>query len=183
MVVGRYPGLSGSTRFPELSGGRVRADEFTPFVDGVDYPVFVVTAAGPDGPAGCLVGFATQVSIDPPRLLVCLSIRNRTFRVAENADHLAVHLLDAHQHDLAELFGGTTSDEIDKFARCRWHEGPGGAPVLDDAPRHLVGSVLSRHPFGDHVGVLLEPVEVDVGARDATLTFQQVRDVDPGHDA
>ena len=55
------------------------------FVAGLDYPVFVVTAASGDERDGCLVGFSTQTSIDPPRLLVCLSKANRTTRIARTS--------------------------------------------------------------------------------------------------
>ena len=67
------------------------------FVEGLDYPVFVVTAASGEERDGCLVGFATQASIDPPRLLVCLSKENRTTRIAQDAEVLAVHALGADE--------------------------------------------------------------------------------------
>ena len=40
---------------------------------------------------GCVVGFTTQCSIDPPLFLVCLSDKNRTWRIAQEAESLAVH--------------------------------------------------------------------------------------------
>ncbi|MEV5826910.1 flavin reductase family protein [Spirillospora sp. NPDC052242] len=157
------------------------------FVAGFDYPMFVVTAvdAGTGARAGCLVGFATQTSIDPFRFLVCLSRRNRTFRVAEAATVLAVHVLgrDGDQQRLAALFGARTGDEIDKFARCSWRPGPGGVPLLTGAHRHLVGRVLERVDLGDHVGFLLEPTEVSVAADAAPLTFRSLPALEPGHRA
>ncbi|MEX0426910.1 flavin reductase family protein [Nocardioides sp. DS6] len=161
-------------------------DEFDAFVEGLDYPVFVVTAYDGHERAGCLVGFATQASIDPPRLLVCLSEANHTLRVAERADLLAVHLLGADDHPLAARFGGETGDEVDKFADVRWHPGPGGVPLLDDLPRYVVGRVLERLPLGDHVGHLLAPVAEHTDEQresDETLTYQGVDDVEPGHPA
>lgn len=157
------------------------------FVAGFDYPMFVVTAvdAGTGTRAGCLVGFATQTSIDPFRFLVCLSRRNRTFRVAEAAAVLAVHVLgrDGDQQRLAALFGARTGDEIDKFARCSWRPGPGGVPLLTGARRHLVGRVLERVDLGDHVGFLLEPTEVSAAAESAPLTFRSLPALEPGHRA
>ena len=126
---------------------------------------------------------ASQVSIDPPRLLVCLSERNHTFEVAEHARFLGVHVLEPDQRGLADLFGGETGDEVEKFDSCAWHPGPDGLPLLDGCPRRLVGRVLQRHPFGDHIGVLLQPLSEHAGPSDQALTFQQVRDVDPGHPA
>lgn len=155
---------------------------FTPFVEGLDYPMYIVTAAADGETTGCLVGFATQSSIEPPRLLVCLSQANHTHGVALAATHLAVHLVPAGRRDLAELFGGETGDEVDKLARVPWTPGPGGVPLLEDCPRRLVGEVLARHDLGDHTGHLLAPVQVGT-AQGETLTFTDVRDIDPGHDA
>src|SRR4051794_4064184 len=93
--------------------------------------MYVVTASVDGDRAGCLVGFVTQASIDPPRLLVMVSKANETFRVARQADILGVNFLGADNKDLAELFGEESGDWTDKFARCAWHEGPSDVPVLD----------------------------------------------------
>jgi flavin reductase (DIM6/NTAB) family NADH-FMN oxidoreductase RutF len=152
------------------------------FTDGLDPEVFVVTAAYDGQRAGCLVGFATQASIDPPRMLVCLSVANHTYRLAEHADLLGVHLLGDAQHDLAELFGGSTGDEVDKFARCRWTEGAAGTPLLE-TPRRLIGRVVARHELGDHVGFLLDPVTVEVLDDEDALELSQAEDIEAGHPA
>src|SRR3954468_19640786 len=99
-------------------------------IDELDYPMFIVTVAAGDERAGCLIGFATQCSINPPRFLVCLSNKNRTFRVARDAKILVVHLVPDDAAELAELFGSRTGDEVDKFELCDWSPGPGGTPVL-----------------------------------------------------
>jgi flavin reductase (DIM6/NTAB) family NADH-FMN oxidoreductase RutF len=157
--------------------------EFDAFVAPLDYPMFVVTTTDGTDHSGCLVGFTTQTSIDPPRFLVCLSQKNHTFRVALGAEHLAVHVLDEDQHELADLFGGQTGDEIDKFTRCQWRRGPGGVPLLEACPSHVVGRIVDHRPLGDHVGFLLEPVAGAPEADADPLTLDDVADVDPGHEA
>jgi flavin reductase (DIM6/NTAB) family NADH-FMN oxidoreductase RutF len=160
------------------------ADAFDELMTRLDYPMFVVTVRSGDDIAGCLVGFANQTSIKPPRFLVGLSKKNRTFRVAESATHLAVHLLAKEHVALAELFGGQTGDETDKFAQCGWHTGPHGVPILDDAAGWFVGSVLDRFVLGDHVGHLLRPVAGTAPDEPADwVTMADVRDLEPGHDA
>jgi flavin reductase (DIM6/NTAB) family NADH-FMN oxidoreductase RutF len=160
------------------------SSEFAALVASLDYPLFIVTAAAGDEQAGCLIGFATQASIRPSRFLACLSKKNRTFEVAQKTDHLVVHVVGEANRELAELFGGETGDEVDKFASVRWHPGPGGAPVLEDCERWFAGRVLDRVDLGDHVGFLLEPVTAGVEAADGDLlTFQDARDIDPGHPA
>jgi flavin reductase (DIM6/NTAB) family NADH-FMN oxidoreductase RutF len=157
---------------------------FDDLVGLLDYPMFVVTTCAGDDKAGCLVGFTSQVSINPSRFLVGLSKKNFTFRVASRADHLAVHLLPKEHKDLARLFGSETGDRVDKFARCAWHEGPEGLPVLDEAVGWFAGRILDRFDVGDHVGHLLDPVAGDAPEQLGELvTFSDVRDLEPGHDA
>jgi flavin reductase (DIM6/NTAB) family NADH-FMN oxidoreductase RutF len=158
-------------------------EEFDAFAEALDYPMFVVTTTDGTELSGCLVGFTTQTSIDPPRFLVCLSEKNHTYRVARGAELLAVHVLDDDQHDLAELFGGETGDRTDKFSACSWSAGPGGVPVLADCPSYVVGRILEQQPLGDHVGFLLEPVAVHGADDPDPLTLDDVEDVDPGHPA
>ncbi|MFC8954267.1 flavin reductase family protein [Streptomyces sp. NPDC057101] len=155
------------------------------FADVLDYPMYVVTTAAGDERAGCLVGFASQCSMDPPRFMVWLSKANHTYRVARDASHLAVHTLRRDQRGTAELFGGRTGDDIDKFGRVEWSPGVGAVPVLTDCCAWLVGRILERVDAGDHVGHLLAPVaESPPGpVRPPLVRFSDVMDLSPGHPA
>lgn len=153
---------------------------FQRLVAKLDYPLYVVTTAVEDERAGCLIGFATQCSVHPPRFLACLSKRNHTYTLARDSGVLAVHVIeDRHKH-LAELFGGETGDEIDKFARVRWHAAH-GVPILEDCERWFAGAVLRQLDLGDHVGFLLEPLDTASGEGVDQLTYQEARDIEPGH--
>lgn len=146
-------------------------------------PLHIVTACHGDRRDGCLVGFATQASMRPARMLVCLSRANLTHSIAASSPALAVHLVPADRHDLAVLFGGQTGDDTDKLADIPWRAGPGGLPLLDECPVRLIGRIVSRHAFGDHEGFLLEPLEDgDVGKQEPLLT-REALDVRPGHPA
>lgn len=157
---------------------------FSDIMSRLDYPMFVVTTHAGGERSGCLVGFATQTAIDPPRFLVAISDKNRTFRVASAADHLAVHVLSSENRALSELFGELTGDDVDKFARCSWREGPHGLPVLDEAAGWFTGRILGKTALGDHVGFLLEPDRGELrGELEDLLTFRDVSDMEAGHGA
>lgn len=149
----------------------------------LDYPMLVVTAATGEHRGGCLVGFATQSSLDPPRYLICLSKQNYTLGVAESAEVLGVHFLPADADDLAQLFGEQTGDEIDKFSCCEWSPGPGGVPLLDRCVNRFVGRVLERLDCGDHVAFLLEPSSVDTDNALEPFEFHRAKRLEPGHPA
>ena len=153
--------------------------EFEGIVGDLEYPMFIVTAPGP---FGCLVGFTTQASIDPPRFIACLSHKNRTFREGKDAPALGVHAVPADADDLAQLFGGETQDEIDKFARTEWHEGPEGVPILERCANWFVGRVVDHFDAGDHDAFVLEPIAGESGEQDE-FTFHRAKRIDPGHEA
>ena len=155
---------------------------FLRLAGSLDYPLFIVTATDGERREGCVIGFSTQCSFDPPRFLACLSRENRTFRLACGVDALAVHLVPRAHRELAELFGGETGDDIDKFTRCAWHPGPRGLPILDDCPSWFAGTVRERIDLGDHVGFLLDPFEARFAPGQELVFFQSVKDaIDPGH--
>jgi flavin reductase (DIM6/NTAB) family NADH-FMN oxidoreductase RutF len=157
-------------------------DDFQRLMAELDYSLLIVTVASDGERAGCLVGFASQVSIRPPRFLVGLSVKNRTYRVASNAEILVVHFVPEQAEGLAALFGGETGDDTDKFARCEWSPGPGGAPVLAELEDWFAGRVLERLPFGDHCGFLLEPVDGQAHRAGSPLTFRRAKWIEPGHE-
>lgn len=159
------------------------AGELDEFVAALDYPMYVVTTRAGDERAGCLVGFTTQTSIDPQRFLVCISRVNATARTVTGATHVAVHLIGRDHIDVARLFGEESEDWTDKFAHCGWRDGPYDVPVLEAAAGWFVGEIVERFDVGDHLGLLLDPlVSGGQPARDF-LTFQQLKDLDPGHPA
>jgi flavin reductase (DIM6/NTAB) family NADH-FMN oxidoreductase RutF len=158
-------------------------DAFAGFADAMPGAALIVTAAAGGARDGCLVGFSTQASIHPPRVLVCISHANATYPTALEATHLGVHLVPHDRLDLAQLFGGQTGDDTDKLSRCRWDEGPGGAPLLSDCPLRLAGRVLDRHPLGDHTGFLVEPVAVWACPGASALPLRMAGSIDPGHEA
>ncbi|WP_431951200.1 flavin reductase family protein [Nocardia lijiangensis] len=157
---------------------------FDAVLGAADYPVWLVTTASCGTRAGCLVGFGAQLSIDPPRFVVGLSENNHTFRVAADAEYLAVHLPTDENAALVRLFATETGDTTDKFARCEWTEGPHGLPILSAVPYWFTGRILARYDFGDHVGIVLEPTAghaADPGR--PALRTSAIADLPPGHEA
>jgi flavin reductase (DIM6/NTAB) family NADH-FMN oxidoreductase RutF len=150
----------------------------------LDAPMTIVTAYDGHERSGCLVGFHTQCSIDPPRYLVCLSKTNHTFGIALNATRLVVHILHDDQRDLADLFGGTTADTIGaeaKFARCAWQPDAGGAPIIAGCD-WFAGTIRERRDLGDHVAHIIDVSACVIVHKPARqLGFQSVSGMKPGH--
>jgi flavin reductase (DIM6/NTAB) family NADH-FMN oxidoreductase RutF len=156
---------------------------FERLVAELEYPMIVATTAAGDERGGCLVGFSTQCSIDPPHYAVFISKKNQTAAVAARAETMVVHFLRPGDKALARLFGEETSDEIPKFEQCSWRAGPGGAPVIEHCD-WFAGRIIDRVDVGDHVLHLLDVME-DGNAQSSDrgqLGFQALRDLEAGHD-
>lgn len=157
--------------------------EFQKIATHRDFAMIIVTTAFGEQKAGCLVGFATQCSVDPPRFLICSSEKNFTYHVLGNADHLAVHVLSQEHMHLAELFGGESGHSTDKFAQCKWHLGEHGIPLLDECAQWFIGHIVERHKLGDHTAMVVEPAAGHFEPLpSAPIMFQQVRHLEPGHE-
>ncbi|CAN5231322.1 flavin reductase family protein [soil metagenome] len=162
--------MTGSSSFDDLMGR-------------IDHPMIIVTTVAGGERAGCLVGFHAQCSIEPGRYAIWLSKANHTHRVGLLAEWYAVHFPTSRDHDLARLFGTETGDRVDKFARCRWHEGPGGVPLLDDCPNRVVGRRVAAFDDGsDHVCFVVEPTETTFREPLDLLGLADVSDLEAGHD-
>jgi flavin reductase (DIM6/NTAB) family NADH-FMN oxidoreductase RutF len=179
------PTTTSDARRTDLLGTADRATthRFDELMTRLDNPMVVVTTASGRVRAGCLVGFHTQCGIDPPAYAVWLSKANHTYRVGALSDTFAVHFLGSGDRDLAELFGATTGDATDKFARCDWERGPDGVPVLSEVRNRFVGRRVALFDSGaDHVCLVLRPVEASAG-EEGLLWLGEVADLEAGHTA
>ena len=92
-------------------------------------------------------------------------------------------MLRRDQLALASLFGEETGDDTDKLANVAWREGLADAPILAECSTWLEGVVLERFPLGDHVGYLLEVIDVGLDTDHETMLKSAVMDLEPGHPA
>jgi flavin reductase (DIM6/NTAB) family NADH-FMN oxidoreductase RutF len=155
--------------------------EFDELVSKLNPPMVVVTTVAGDQRAGCLAGFHTQCSVDPPRYALWLSKANHTMALALYAKHFGIHFLGAGDHDLAVRFGTRCSDEVDKFEGLELDEGPEGLPLLRGEHR-IVGHKHGMHDDGgDHVCVVIEADAVEMHGVVDQLHLQEVIHLKPGH--
>jgi flavin reductase (DIM6/NTAB) family NADH-FMN oxidoreductase RutF len=160
------------------------AGALAPFFARVDYPYYVVTVRAPDEEmSGCLAGFVTQCSIDPPNFVACISRLNHTLGVAARSSAMGLHLLGDDQVGLARLFGEETGDVVDKFAAVDWRLGATGAPLLAEVGVALEGTILGHFSVGDHEAFLVRGTRAVAGPGRGLLTHRTSPPLHPGHPA
>jgi flavin reductase (DIM6/NTAB) family NADH-FMN oxidoreductase RutF len=110
--------------------------------------VAIVTAHGPDGPAGLTTNAVTSLSLDPLLLIVCFDNGSRTLPIVQSAGRFAVNVLHAGQEDLARVFA-SKREATEKFDAAT-HTVAHGVPVLDEALAWIACDLESLTPAGDH---------------------------------
>ncbi len=106
------------------------ADEFKALFRGHPGGVAVITADAGEGPVALTVSSVVSVSAEPPLLIFSVSALSSASEVLSRAETVVVHLLDAHDVDLAK-FGATPG--ADRFDQThRWSALATGEAVYDD---------------------------------------------------
>jgi len=111
--------------------------------------VTVVSAAGPDGPAGATANAVSSLSIEPMLMLACLDRGSRTLLAVQAANRFGISVLHAGQEEIARAFA-TKAPVADKWEGIAWSERD-GIPSIDDALVWVACDLRDVIAGGDHV--------------------------------
>ncbi len=109
--------------------------------------VCVVTAVGPRGPMGITVNSFTSVSLEPPTILWSLGRKADRWPTFSEAEHFAVHVLDADGLEACRRFAW--GDPILKAGE--FEPGLGGAPLIEGWVSRFECRACRRVEAGDHL--------------------------------
>jgi flavin reductase (DIM6/NTAB) family NADH-FMN oxidoreductase RutF len=112
--------------------------------------VAIVTARAGERIHGMTVTAFTEVSLEPPLVLVCADKTSNTHPVIAAGGVFALNLLSAGQAELSNRFA-SKRDEERRFEGIAWETAATGAPLLPDTLGALDCRVVATHEAGDHV--------------------------------
>src|SRR5215212_4203483 len=111
--------------------------------------VTVVTAIGPNGPAGATANAVASLSLEPPMMLAALDLGSRTLVALQHARRFGVNVLAGDQADLARRFS-TKDPHPEKWDGVAWAE-RSDTPMIDGALVWLACELRDVLEGGDHV--------------------------------
>src|SRR5262249_930134 len=148
---GTHRDTQGCGRHPRscalMGSGLRESDELRGAFGRLATGVCVVTAAGPDGPAGMTCNSVISVSLEPPLVLFCPAKTSTTWPVMREAASFAINILGSDAGLTARRFA--TRGE-DRFASTSWSAGQTGAPLLTDAIVWVECETSARHDCRGH---------------------------------
>jgi flavin reductase (DIM6/NTAB) family NADH-FMN oxidoreductase RutF len=112
--------------------------------------VAIVTACAGTRIHGMTVSAFTEVSLDPPLVLVCADKSSNTHPLIAEGGVFAVNVLARDQEALSNRFASKV-DEERRFEGLEFERGATGAPLIAGAVAALDCRVVAAHDAGDHV--------------------------------
>jgi len=155
---------------PESSSAPVDAAEFRALMGRWPTGISVVTARDGNRDAGLTVNAFLSVSLNPPSVLVSLTLDADTTPVIERVGFFAVNFLAADQRPLSERFARTIAPS-EKFDGVPVHRGVTGVALLDGTLGAVECRVASHVPSYDHILFVGEVVRSERGRDAPPLLF------------
>ena len=121
------------------------------------YGIYVLTTRHEDTINGMIASWASQVSYDPPLIMVAVHPNRYSHDLLKESGHFALHILAREQTDLLARFKGP--DPGSKFADLAWHNGVTGCPILTDCIGILECRIQTTLAPGNHTLFIGEVVD------------------------
>lgn len=161
-----------SARRGDISTLRGDAMDLTAFFT-MSYGLYVVSSEADGLKAGCIINTATQVTAEPPRMMVAVHKDNVTADVIAKAGKFAVTAIDKTA-DMPYIgnFGFRSSNTFDKFEKYGEERTGNGCPY---SPQHICAvfscDLIETVDVGTHYLFIGDVVEAERVSDEEPLTY------------
>ena len=122
--------------------------EWIPAISKMTYGIYVLTSSFNDEINGMFASWVSQISYDPPLVMVAVHINRYSHKLIEQGGVFALHALTRNQdHYLSRLKG---PDPAAKFTGIEWENGQTGCPILKDCAAYIECRVRETLKPGNH---------------------------------
>jgi flavin reductase (DIM6/NTAB) family NADH-FMN oxidoreductase RutF len=126
--------------------------------------VTIVTTRAGERVHGMTVSAFSEVSLEPPLVLVCADKSSNTLPLIQQGRVFAVNVLARDQEALSNKFA-SKRDEWKRFEGLDCDTGTTGAPLLRDTTATLDCELVASHDHGDHIVIVGRVCEVRTSGR------------------
>jgi flavin reductase (DIM6/NTAB) family NADH-FMN oxidoreductase RutF len=148
----------------------VAPDDFKRALGAWATGVTIVTTRAGERVHGMTVSAFTEVSLEPPLVLVCADKSSHTLPIVQQGRVFAVNVLARDQEALSNKFA-SKADEWTRFEGLDYDTGTTGAPLLRDTTATLDCELVASHDHGDHVVIVGLVREVRTSGRAPLLYY------------
>jgi len=135
--------------------------------------VTIITTGRGQQAAGLTATAVCSLSMEPPRLLICVNRFGSTYATLAESGLFCVNVLSAEQEPLAMAFAGRTGKAgVDKFAAEEWDHAQGSAPRHRAALAAVRCKVHSITLVDTHAIVIGDVTDTYMGPANASLIYR-----------
>ena len=126
------------------------------------YGIYVLTSAADEAINGMIASWVSQVSYEPPLIMVAVHPKRYSHRLIEQGGGFVLHVISRSRTDYLSRFKG--ADPQAKFSSLNWTTGQTGCPILSDCLAYLECELKTRYRPGNHSLFIGQVVEAGVFA-------------------
>ena len=151
-------------RYPDKAEVKTQDILFSSISNGV----YIVTVEDKGQINGVTTPWVSQLSYDPPMVMVAISPLRKCHEMITNSGQFALNVLASGQVDVAARFALTTAREMDKFEGVVPQRTPAGNPLLSGVFAYIDCELVKTVAVGDHSLFVGEVIGAEV--LDSTLS-------------
>jgi flavin reductase (DIM6/NTAB) family NADH-FMN oxidoreductase RutF len=130
------------------------------------YGIYTLTTRHETAINGMIASWVTQISHDPPLIMVAVHPNRYSHRLIEKSGAFALHVLERSQKELLKRFKGP--EAAAKFSDLLWEPGRTGSPILSECLAWLDCRVTDRQQPGNHTLFTAEIITAGPGSLQGT---------------
>jgi flavin reductase (DIM6/NTAB) family NADH-FMN oxidoreductase RutF len=137
--------------------------EWIPAFGQMTYGIYVLTTTFDDVINGMIASWVTQVSYEPPLIMVAIHPNRYSHKLIEKGHVFGLHVLDRSQKDMLKVFKEPNPEK--KFHDLQWKAGKTGVPIIKNCIAWFELKVKECYEPGNHSLYIGEVI--DCGFRSA----------------
>lgn len=134
------------------------------------YGIYVLTTRFEHTINGMIASWVTQVSYEPPLIMVAIHPNRYSHQLVLKSGHFALHILSREQKAFLSRFKGPVTKE--KFESITWEDGVTGCPILRDCIAAMECHITQSLTPGNHTLFIGEVVHTVFNGENTPLSTQ-----------
>ncbi len=139
----------------------------------IPYGLFVLGAAHGGKETAATVNWVTQVSFNPPLVVVGIKGDSSAHAMVKDSKTFALSMLASGQKSIASAFFRRVEPKDGKLGDYVYERGSNGAPIISDAPASVECEVVGFYELGDHSVVVGKVTDARVKRDAEALTMKE----------
>ncbi|MGK7394923.1 MAG: flavin reductase family protein [Candidatus Cyclobacteriaceae bacterium M3_2C_046] len=145
----------------------IEKNKITQALRKITYGFYIATAKKDDQIGAGTVCWVSQVSFEPPMVMMGIKKGSNLKHIIEQSGAFAINIVGKAEKPMLSPFFKETQSEDHRINGYKYEDGQLNCPILEGLPAFLECKVIESYTPGDHTIFIGEVVNYDVRNKDA----------------